>query len=164
VNGEALTRGSADVALIFLAAALIVMPWAGRPGRGGLANLARACWLLGCVVYLVHVAFAFHLYHWSHAELVDHVEERSGFGPGIFFSHLFTLLWVADAAWWALSPGTRERRPAWVGWLLYGYVVFMTFEATVVYETGAVRVAGIVATALLALSLGLRWWVGRPID
>jgi hypothetical protein len=41
--------------------------------------------------------------------------------------------------------------------LLYGFVVFMAFNATVIYETGAVRVAGAVATALLVLSLGLRY-------
>src|SRR5262249_4863096 len=158
VTGDALTRGSIDVALVFCAVALIAVPWVEKGGTGALARVVRACWLLGWLVYLAHVALAFHYFHgWSHAEAVRHVEVRSGFGPGIFFSYLFTLLWTADVGWWAVSPSTHGRRPAWVGLVLYGYVTFMAFEATVVYETGAVRVAGIVATALLAASLGLRW-------
>jgi hypothetical protein len=87
---------------------------------------------------------------------VRHVEGRSGFGAGLFFSYLFTLLWTGDVVWWAISPAAHARRPRWVALLLYGYFVFMAFNATVIYETGAIRVAGIVATGALVASLCLR--------
>lgn len=161
MDGDALTRGSIDVALAFCAAALIALPWVPRGSGGSLARFVRTGWLLGWLCYVVHVGFAFHYFHdWSHAQAVSHVEERSGFGPGIYFSHLLTLLWTADVVWWAISPAAHARRPAWVGGLLYFYFTFMAFFATVVYETGVVRVAGIVATALLLLSLCLRHLVG----
>src|SRR5262249_9589152 len=71
VTGDALTRGSIDVALAFCAVALIAVPWVEKGGTGALARIVRACWLLGWLVYLAHVALAFHYFHgWSHAEAV----------------------------------------------------------------------------------------------
>jgi hypothetical protein len=124
-------------------------------------RLARWCWTLGWAAYLVHVGLAFHHYHgWSHAEAMAHVERRSGFGPGIFFSYLFTLLWTADVAWWWLWPEGHARRPGWVGGVLHGYLGFIIFNATVVYEQGLVRWAGVVMFAVLGALLALR--KGRP--
>ena len=157
MSGDDLTRWSIRVALALLAAALILRPWVGRTaGRGGLRRFAWGCWVASWLIYLAHVALAFHHYHhWSHAEAVRPVEQRSGFGPGLFVSYLFTLLWTADVAWWATASASHARRPAWVGRALDGFVVFMAFNSTVVYETGATRTAGVVATALLVLSVTL---------
>jgi hypothetical protein len=159
VSGDDLTRWSIRAALALLAAALILRPWVGRTaGPGVAARFAWGCWVASWLIYLAHVAFAFHHYHhWSHAEAVRHVEQRSGFGPGLFVSYLFTLLWTADVVWWAAAPASHARRPAWVGLALDGFVVFMAFNGTVVYETGVIRIAGIVATALLVLSVALAW-------
>jgi len=161
VNGDALTRGSIRVALALCAAALVVLPWVAKGDTSSArSRFVRACWVTGWLFYVAHVALAFHYFHdWSHAEAIHHVEERSGFGPGLFVSYLFTLLWTGDVVWWAISPESHARRPRWVALLLYGYFTFMAFNATVIYETGAIRVAGIVATALLVGSLGLRWYV-----
>src|SRR5260370_21986265 len=91
----------------------------------------RVCWSVAWVGYLIHLGMAFHHYHhWSHAEAMLHTKERSGFGEGIFASHLFTVFWTADvlARWFAPS----WRRPCWLGWALHGYMVFMIFNATVI--------------------------------
>ena len=111
--------------------------------RGGAmlwpARDARLAWTLGLLAYLVHVALAFHhAFGWSHAAAVAQTQERSGFGEGIYASHLFTLLWVVDVCWWWLSPAGAGR-PAWVGYVLHGYMAFVVFNATVVYETGFIR-------------------------
>src|SRR4051812_3822176 len=89
-------RLTVDVAVLYYAVAAALM--LSRPkGLGP----ARWAWTLGFIAYCVHVAFAFdHVHHWSHADAVRHTEELSGFGNGIYFNHLFTLVWGADVAWW----------------------------------------------------------------
>src|SRR5262249_13594077 len=119
--------------------------------ESGLGRLARACWTLSWLAYLIHLGMAFHHYHhWSHADAIEHTREVSGVGEGIYVSHLFTLAWTADVAWWWLRPRTYAVRPAWVGWALHGFMLFMIFNATVVYEQGLIRGAGWALTVGLA--------------
>jgi hypothetical protein len=74
----------------------------------------RAVWTLGCVLFDVHVACAFHFYHrWSHAVAWQHTAERTrellgvAVGDGIYFSYLFLVLWLLDVAWlWLAPPAT----------------------------------------------------------
>src|SRR5262249_51373718 len=123
-------------------------------GRG---RLARACWTLAWAAYVTHVGLAFHYYYrWSHADVVAQTERASGFGPGLYVSHLFTLAWTADVAWWWARPGGYAARPAWVGRALHGFLAFVIFCGTVVYESGPVRYAGL----LLFAALGLVAWRG----
>jgi hypothetical protein len=59
---------------------------------------------------------AFHFYHgWSHAEAMEHVRAAARFGEGIFVSHLFTLLWTLDVAWWWLAAVTPVVPPGSAG-------------------------------------------------
>jgi hypothetical protein len=149
---------------VFYAVAVLAMPWLSATGwraADGLGRTVRLFWLLGWLAYVVHVALAFHYFHhWSQAEAFDHVESRSGFGAGIAFSHLFTLYWTADVLWWCLAPAVYARRPAWIGVVLHGFMLFMAFNATVVYETGVIRIAGLVGTGLIGMSLLLRGPLG----
>ena len=76
---------------------------------------ARAIWTLGCVLFVVHVACAFHFYHhWSHAaawqSTAQETEQLLGvaFGDGIYFSYLFLVLWVLDVAWLWLRSDRNE--------------------------------------------------------
>ncbi|MDA8020997.1 MAG: hypothetical protein MPN21_26465 [Thermoanaerobaculia bacterium] len=118
---------------------------------------ARFFWTLGCAVYLVHVAAAFHVVHgWSHtAALAATASETATVtgvesGMGLWLNYVFTLLWVADAAWWwRLGVQAYRRRPRWIGGMLYGFMIFMAFHATVVFEGGWVRVSGVAGSALL---------------
>ena len=165
--GESPTHLSVRVALLFYAVAvglLVSLDRAGWRAATTPGRLARAAWALGAAAFLVHVVLAFHHHHgWSHAEAVRHVERASGFGPGVFFSYLFTLLWSADAAWWLLAPRAYAARPAWVGRALHGYLAFIAFNATVVYEAGPVRWAGLSCCTLLAfVALAARRGRGQP--
>ena len=118
-------------------------------------RLARWAWTIGLVVHLVHVGFAFGLGHeWSHAAAVRHVEKVGGFGEGIVVNYLFAGVWAADVVWWWVSPGRYAHRPGWVGYAVHGFLAFMVFNATVIFGSGPVRVAGVVAFAVLA---GLLW-------
>ena len=155
--GDFLIRGTVRVALLFYAMAVSLLLW-----PAGSWWLARVCWTLAWGAYLVHLAMAFHHYHhWSHAHAVEHTRAVSGVGEGIYVSHLFTLLWTADVVWWWLRPAAHASRPAWVGISLHAFMFFMVFNATVVYESGLIRWAGLALTVwLAALVLGRSAWRG----
>jgi hypothetical protein len=165
--GEDLTRNTVRLALTGYALACVLllrMKPQERAARTSHGCLARWAWTLGWAAYVVHLGMAFHHYHdWSHTRAVEHVERASGFGPGIFFSHLFTLLWTLDVLWWWLRPAGYAARPAWIDGGLHGYLAFITFCGTVVYETGPIRWAGLALFTLLATLLVLRWREGRVV-
>src|SRR5260370_12959445 len=93
---------------------------------------------------------AFHYcHHWSHDAAVGHVRDVSGFGQGIYVSHAFSLFWTLDVAYWWLQPRGYALRSPWFGRLLHGFMAFMVFNSTVVYEQGFIRWAGVVLFAVL---------------
>jgi hypothetical protein len=151
--GDALIRNTIRLALLYYAMALNLMlwlrraDWAAAPGRR-----ARLCWTLAWFTYLVHLGMAFHFYHgWSHVDAVRHTEEVSGFGPGIYVSHLFTLAWSADVLFWWLQPQGHALRSPWVDRVLHTFMLFVVFNGTVVYEAGFIRWAGLLVFAELAI-------------
>jgi hypothetical protein len=156
-SGDYLTRATVRVALAYYAAALALMltlwreEWSATSGRG---RLARWCWVLAWITYAVHVGMAFHHYHqWSHADAVRHTRGVSGVGEGVYVSYLFSLLWALDVAWWWLRPASYAARPVGVDRLLHGFMAFIVFCGTVVYESGPIRWAGCVMFVGLALAL-----------
>jgi hypothetical protein len=164
--GDDLTRNTVRLALLYYAVAVSLMLWpapadgAAAAGRG---RLARACWTLAWAAYLVHLGMAFHHYHhWSHADAVEHTRAVAGVGEGIYFSHLFTLLWTADVTWWWLRPVRYASRPAWVSWAVHGYLAFITFNGTVVYGDGPIRWAGLVMFATFAALVVYRLLASAP--
>jgi hypothetical protein len=163
--GDFLTRNTVRVALLFYLIAVVLMLRMDRLGWGAVTiagKAARVCWTLGLLAYMIHLAMAMHYYHgWSHAEAMRHVDEVSGFGPGIFMSHLFTLLWTVDATWWWLAPDGYSIRSVWLGRVLHGFMAFIIFNGTVVYETGFIRWAGVLMFVLMGLGLYNRLSVAR---
>lgn len=157
--GADLTRNTVRLALACYGIAAVLMlggrgEWLEDTGR---ARLARGCWTLGWLAYVLHVVMAFHFFHgWSHAAAVEHTARVGGFGAGIWFNHLFTLLWTADVAWWWLAPRSHAARPAWAGIALHAYLAFIVFQATVVFAGGLVRWLGVGLFAVLGMAVGRR--------
>ena len=89
---------------------------------------------------------------------VKFVAEVSGFGEGIYASYLFTGLWIADVAFWWLSPRRYATRSVWIDRIWHGFMLFMVLNGMVVYESGPIRWAGL----LMFLLLGSIWIVLRP--
>ena len=150
--GEDLTRHTVRLALLYYggAAVLMLLLSRGEWAAEGQGRLARCCWSLAWLAYVVHLGMAFHHYHhWSHAAAVRHVHERSGIGAGIYVSHAFTLLWTLDVAFWWLRPRRYAVRSPWIDWLLHGFMAFVVFNSTVVYEQGFVRWTGVALFAVL---------------
>jgi hypothetical protein len=155
------------LAVLLLAAAL----WLRLTRRSSAA--ARALWTFGCVLFLAHVALAFHqVHHWSHTAAYEHTANqtaallgpRARTGAGLYLNYLFMLIWAADVAWWWLVGLQRyNRRRSWITALIYGFMAFMAFNATVIFAHGAgTRLTGAVLTALLLISLARR--LSKSVD
>ena len=144
------TRQTARVMTLLWAIAM-----AGRI-RLGRTPVTRAWWTAACLAFIVHVATAFDRIHdWSHARAFDHVEETSGYGPGVFVSYAFTLLWAADVLYWLIRPVDYASRSRQWEIALHGFFAFIMFNGTVVYETGFIRWAGLAMFAGLAALLAI---------
>lgn len=159
--GEALTRNTVRLALAWYAVSLLVLlrltpdDWAMQTLRG---RVARWCWTVGCISFVVHVAIAFHFYHdWSHAHAFERTREDSGIGEGIYLSYVFTGLWIADVAWWWARPQQYAARSPWIDRSLHVFMLFMVFNSMVVFETGATRWAGL----LMFVVLSVAWLLAR---
>jgi len=115
-------------------------------------------WTIAWLVYLAHVAAAFHFkYHWDHAfaatETARRAAELTGreAPEGIYFNHLFTLAWTIDVAWLWLAPESYRRRPSWIAATIYGFMLFMVVNAAIVFGQGPVRWLGVAALAATAV-------------
>lgn len=158
---ELLTRWTIRLALACYIAVLAgwLVRWRSRVWQ----PVARWLWTAGCLLFLAHVLCAFHFYHhWSHRAAVEdtarQTQELMGwqFGEGIYFSYLFTLIWVADVAWWWIGPTSYRQRPIAIAAIIHGYVFFIAFNGAVLFEVGAIRWVGVAACAGLGLLLAWR--------
>jgi hypothetical protein len=128
-------------------------------------SAARLLWTAGCLSLFVHVAFAFHYYHgWSQAsayrETARQTAEVFGFdwGGGLFINYVVMLGWAADVAWWWLKPENFRSRPRLLTVAWHIFLLFIFFNATVVFVDGPLRWIGMIFFAGLAIL----WWFRRP--
>ncbi len=154
--GEWLTRGSAIVALACYAFSLgLRMSARGRHSR---LVRARVICTIGCGIFLAHVMVAFQLvHHWSHAAAYEATARETfevvgwNWGGGLFANYAFTAVWLIDVLWWWRGLESYEARSRWIDWVLYGFLAFMAFNATVVFGEGPARWFGMVATIALLI-------------
>jgi hypothetical protein len=160
--GDALVRWFIRAVLLAYGTALLLMcrlrspdDWATRTNLG---RAARGCWIAAYLLYVCHVALAFHYYHhWSHAHAVAHTEAVSGWGEGIFVSHAFTLLWGLDVLTWLFWPVRYAQRSPWIDRCLHAFMLFIIFNGAVVFATGAVRWLSLG----MFVGLAVWWWMTR---
>lgn len=156
--GTTLISASVRLALLCYAATV-----AGRL-LGFRGPRIRFFWTVGCLLFLVHVAAAFHYVHnWSHQAAIQTTATETrqllgvAFGEGLWFSYAFVLLWLADATWWWSSATSYLRRPRWLNLGLHGYLMFIAFNGAVIFEAGPTRLFG------LLLTPGLLWLLFRQL-
>ena len=147
-KGELLTRITIWLALAAYAIGASV--YLLSRGRRSWDAMARMAWIIGCVSILIHVACAFHYYHdWSHAaayrETARQTAEVTGFdwGGGLFINYALVAGWIIDVAWWRRGLDVYRNRPAWLSATWHGFLIFIIFNATVVFKTGALRWIGL---------------------
>jgi hypothetical protein len=162
-TGELVTRWTAVLALSFYVLSLAARARAN--GRRTRLAWARAEWTAGCCVFVVHVACAFHFYHhWSHTAAYAATAQRTAelmgleWGGGLYANYAFTLVWLADTAWWWRGLDPYEARPGPVKWAVHGFLAFMALNGTLVFGTWTVRWLGLGASLVLAVAWGLHVW------
>jgi hypothetical protein len=155
-----LTRWTIHLAMIAYVAALALRAMSIHRGLGEprAERLQRVLWSLACLLTWAHVLLAFGTHHhWSHAAAYDHTASETAkkvgieWGGGIYFNYLFLALWSADAIWWWMRPASYRARPWGVSLFVHAYLAFIAFNATVVFEAGPIRYAGIGATVGLCM-------------
>jgi hypothetical protein len=148
-SGDYWSRATARVMFFWWSVAMIrfLLPGLNR-------EEARLVWTFSFIAYAIHFVTAFAKYHhWSHSSAYEHVEESSGFGPGIFVSYAFTLLWLLDVLWSWVYPASYWNRSRWLNRSLVAFMAFIVFNGTVVYESGGIRWVGVVVFVLLTILL-----------
>src|SRR5258708_3456302 len=156
-------RWSVRAALLLFTVVLAVQLSGGGSGAGR-RFVARLLWTVGFALFLLHVGLAFHLvHHWSHEAAYRETARRTAelfgaeSGAGLYFNYLFILVWAVDlCCWWIVGLVAYDRRPRWIGIAVYGFMAFMAFNATVVFEHRAVRwIGAVISVALVVL------WIAR---
>lgn len=119
---------------------------------------ARLVWTIGCLALIAHTISAFHFYHhWSQDSALREVERQTAevtgnaWSGGLYINYLFLAAWAADVIWWWRGLELYQQRH----WLITGVwqfvMIFMVFNATVVFKTGVVRWVGVgICLTLLA--------------
>ena len=143
---DALVRGSAW--LSFACYILALACWL----RHSSSSLVRWFWTLGCLIFLIHVALAFRLVHqWSHQQAFEATKLQGGVGEGIYFNYLVIAVWLADVLWWWFKKPGYEHRSRWITWFVQGFLLFMWFNAAVVFAHDYLWIVGLSGFGLLAV-------------
>lgn len=142
---EMLVRGSAWFS--FLAYILTLIGWV----RCSPSSQLRWLWTLGWVIFVTHVSLAFHLvHHWSHADAWEATRVQGGYGDGVYLNYLVVAVWMVDVAWWWFFPLHYLKRSRWAWVPIQGFLLFLWFNAAVIFAKDYTFVLG----GLLFLLLG----------
>lgn len=159
-SGEILTKVTIWIAIGCYVAGTVAFALSRK--RYKWDSVARLAWTAACVALLTHVMCAFHFYHeWSHDSAYRDTARQTNevfglnWGGGLYVNYLLLIVWVVDVIWWWVGGLEAYRRRPWLliaAW--HTFLIFIIFNATVVFETGFVRWTGL----CICLGLGLIWW------
>ena len=158
-SGEFLTRSTIWISILSYAIGSIV--FATSRGRARFDRGARLAWTIGCAALIVHFICAFNFYHaWSHESAYVETARQTAevfwinWGGGLFINYAVALFWIADVAWWWVAGLSSYRRRPWLLTLIWhSFLIFIIFNATVVFKEGMTRWVGL----LVCVSLVLSW-------
>jgi hypothetical protein len=156
--GQFLTRGTIWVAIVSYTIGSIVFSVAR--GRADFDRWTRLAWTFGCAALVAHFICAFNFYHaWSHESAYVETARQTAevikinWGGGLFINYAVALLWVTDVAWWWFAGvSSYRRRPWWLTLIWHAFLIFIIFNATVVFKDGVTRWIGLVVSLTLILS------------
>jgi hypothetical protein len=156
--GEFLTRSTVWISIAFYTIGCLVFAFGSR--RPKLDYWTRLAFTAAVAALVGHYISAFHFYHsWSHESAYVETARQTAevfkvnWGGGIFINYALLVLWIADVGWWWLAgPGSYRRRPLWILLTWHGFLVFILFNATVVFKDGITRWVGLLVCAIVSLS------------
>lgn len=153
VLGELLTVWTVRASLLLFAASILIR--LKRPNR---QTIAKGLWTFGLLWLLVHIACAFHFHHeWSHRAALKHTAQQTAeqvgwpFAGGLYFNYVFVSLWGFDVLWWWRRPTTYQLRSFTWNLGIYGFLLFIVFQAAVVFESGSTRWTALILFALIGI-------------
>jgi hypothetical protein len=160
--GELLTRWTVRIALALYVLGLALRVSAA--GRRPTLDMARLSSTAGCLAFLLHAASAFQFYHhWSHGAAYEATARQTAevvgldWGGGLWANYAFAALWTVEVCWWWCGPERYLARPRVLEWTVQGFLGFIAFNATVVFEAGAIRWIGLAACMFLIALLAYTW-------
>ena len=156
-SGEILTRATIWITLVAYAAGTTA--FALSRGRPKWDSTARLLWTLACVALLAHVASAFYFYHgWSHEaayrDTARQTDEVVGinWGGGLYVNYALLLFWILDIGWWwSAGLDAYRNRATIISVAWHGFLIFIVFNATVVFGNGFVRWVGLLICTWLCV-------------
>ena len=158
-SGELLTLSTIWIAIPAYTIGCVVFASARRQSDGD--RWARLAWTTGFAALVAHFVSAFHFYHaWSHVSAYSDTARqtaeviRINWGGGLFINYAVASLWAADVGWWWFAGlDAYRRRSWWITLLWHSFLIFIIFNATVVFKDGITRWVGL----LVCLTLFLSW-------
>lgn len=158
-SGEFLTRSTIWISIAAYTIGCVVFATARRQPDGD--RWTRLAWTIGCTALIAHFICAFHFYHhWSHqSAYIDTARQTAAvfainWGGGLFINYAVAILWITDVtSWWIAGLSSYRRRPWTLTLIWHGFLLFILFNATVVFKDGLTRWIGL----LVCLTLGLSW-------
>ena len=157
-SGELLTRSTVWIAILAYTLGSVIFATTNRRDQE-----TRLAWTTGCAALLAHFACAFNYYHaWSQASAYSETARQTAevfginWGGGLFINYTVALLWLADVVWWWFAGVSSYRRRPWlltIAW--HSFLIFIIFNATVVFKDGLTRWIGL----LICVTLCLSWFV-----
>ncbi len=118
------------------------------------ARIFAWSWLLGSLAMWLHILGSYAIaYHWSHTEALlataEESERVTGIRAawGVYVNFCFASAWTLYSI--RLTSGGTWNRV--IDWLIYAFTTGIVLMATVVFETGVVRVASSLGFAILGL-------------
>jgi hypothetical protein len=150
--------------LLYAAGVALMLGGRWREGR-----VTRLVWTLGCAMLCVHALVAYHFVHrWSHAHALGHTADQTASmvgvrtGAGVYLNYAVMVVWAADVLfWWTAGSGRYGRRSRTVVLGLHAFLLFMMFNATIVFAHGGTRYAGLAVMACLVGLTIKRFGKGR---
>src|SRR5436305_1382730 len=162
MSAELLIRWSARLAVACYGARLICDV---RPDRQNSTHIARWWWTIGCGIFLIHVAAAFHFrHHWNHAAAFDETARRTvemtgwNSGAGLCVNEAFLVLWLTDVVLWWMNPSWQQNRRSY--WIVQAIFAFLMIQATAVFGPPFWKP---VVLAFFAVLLGI-WFHNRRLS
>ena len=157
-TGEFLTRATIWVAIVVYAIGSVVFALAR--GRSRWDSVTRVLWTIAVLSLVGHFISAYQFYHhWSHnsayLDTARQTDEVIGlnWGGGLFINYAFLTIWTIDVSWWWLRGLASYRSRPWpvvAAW--HGFLIFILFNAMVVFKDGPTRWVGLVICMVLLLS------------
>ena len=155
-SGEFLTRITIWISILAYTIGCVVFAWRQVGGD----RWARLAWTTGCAALVVHFICAFHFYHgWSHESAYLETARQTAdvvainWGGGLFINYLVAIFWTADvASWWFAGLSSYRRRPWLLTLIWHSFLIFIIFNATVVFKDGLTRWIGLLVFLTLCLS------------